>query len=692
MIDYTEAGFFTDILRLIVMKLVSVVFGFVELFYQVFMVLAKHPILDLNDLTTQLFSKISMVIAIFMIFKVSISILQNIADPSKAFDASKGIGSLFKRMVIALAIMTLLIPLNFTQTSTFNNSYAENIQKQGILFGTLTELQNRILNQNVIEKLVLGNYDKDGTTSDSKQIVNDSKRFATTVFLQFIYVNRASDNCKQEAQKKLPDVYKIKEENDSSDVDIDKEETSYGVITGTGSIYNATCKPAEGSAPIFGKKYYAFVLNGITALLAGLALAYLLLVSSVDIALRSIKLVLLRVISPIPIISYAAPGSTGKTDMLQTWSQTLVKVYFDLFIRLALMMLTVVIIQSLTKNGLAFEGFGEYGPLVGVMALILGIGSVLMFVKEGPKFISDALGIKDSGFGFGSAKGLLGIGAAAGGIGAGLTSAKDLIGNAFKASGEAVGKLGPEATMFKKIRTALGGATRVVGAGVGAALGAKPGEASKAMLQAEKRAINKIKSGIGVKDNIKAFFSDEGMDAASSRLKTYNDQIEAYGGHSSAVSNYKKMLEEESLKSKDGYSAKLTTSGGGEQDLVGFNYRKFYAALNATEGDTFQYQDGDNGPVYTFNKADYLDENKMQELQKLQARQFEAKGGNDATKDAAAQIDYYAKEVEKSGGSAPSSKAVNMNNATLTSVQSSNAARDIKQSSEYKALNKMSGK
>ncbi len=82
----------------------------------------------------------------------------------------------------------------------------------------------------------------------------------------------------------------------------------------------------------------------------------------------------------------------------------------------------------------------------------------------------------------------------------------------------------------------------------------------------------------------------------------------------------------------------------------------------------------------------------MQELQKLQARQFEAKGGNAATKDAAAQIDYYAKEVEKSGGSAPSSNAVNMNNATLTSVTSSNAARDIKQSSEYKALNKMSGK
>lgn len=684
MIDYTEAGFFPDILRLIVMFLVKTVFGFVELFYQVFMVLAKHPILDLNDLTTQLFSKISMVIAIFMIFKVSISILQNIADPSKAFDASKGVGSLFKRMVIALAIMTLLIPLNFTQTSTFNNSYAENIQKQGILFGTLTELQNRILNQNVIEKLVLGNYDKDGTTSDSKQIVNDSKRFATTVFLQFIYVNRASDNCKQEAQKKLPDVYKIKEENDSSDVDIDKEGTSYGVITGTGSIYNATCKPAEGSAPIFGKKYYAFVLNGITALLAGLALAYLLLVSSVDIALRSIKLVLLRVISPIPIISYAAPGSTGKTDMLQTWSQTLVKVYLDLFMRLALMMLTVVIIQSLTKNGLAFEGFGEYGPLVGVMALILGIGSVLMFVKEGPKFISDALGIKDSGFGFGSAKGLLGLGAAA-------VAGKDLIGNAFKAGGEAVDKLDPTASMFKKIRTALGGATKTVGAGLGAIATAKPGEASKAMLQAEKRAINKIKSGVGVKDNVKAFFSDEGLDAAGSRLKTYNDQIEAYGGHSSAVSNYKKMLEQESLKSGADYKATLTTLGGGVQNLDGFNYRKFYAALNATEGDTFQYKDS-TGAVYTFNKADYLDENKMQELQKLQAGQFEASGGNAATKDAAAQIDYYAKEVAKSGGSAPSSASVNIGNATLTSVQSSNAARDIKQSSEYKALNKMSGK
>lgn len=691
MIDYTEYSIPIDFLRGVVMLLVKAVFGFVELFYQVFMVLAKHPILDLNDLTTQLFSKISMVIAIFMIFKVSISILQNIADPSKAFDASKGIGSLFKRMVTALAIMTLLIPLNFTQTSTFNNSYAENIQKQGILFGTLTELQNRILNQNVIEKLVLGNYDKDGTTSDSKQIVNDSKRFATTVFLQFIYVNRVSDNCKQEAQKKLPDVYKIKEENDSSDVDIDKEGTSYGVITGTGSIYNATCKPAEGSAPIFGKKYYAFVLNGITALLAGLALAYLLLVSSVDIALRSIKLVLLRVISPIPIISYAAPGSTGKTDMLQTWSQTLVKVYLDLFIRLALMMLTVVIIQSLTKNGLAFEGFGEYGPLVGVMALILGIISVLMFVKEGPKFITDALGIKDSGFGLGRAFGK---------VGAGLTAAKDLVGNAFKAGGTAFDKLDKTAPFYKKLLkmpAALVRATKTGGAGLVAIATAKPGEVSKSMLQAEKRAINKMKSGVGVKDNIVSFFTDEGMDAAGSRLQKYNDQIEAYGGHSSAVSNYKKMLEQESLKSGANYEAKLKNSDGDELDLKGFNYRKFYASMNAAEGDTFEYQDGDNGPVYKFNKADYLDENKLLELQKLQAAQFEneiTSGNikNAAVQDAAAQIDYYAGEVAKSGGKAPSSADVNIDNATKTSVTSSNAARDIKQSSEYKALNKMSGK
>lgn len=691
MIDYTEAGTFTDILRLIVMLLVKIVFGFVELFYQAFMVLAKHPILDLNDLTTQLFSKISMVIAIFMIFKVSISILQNIADPSKAFDASKGIESLFKRMVTALAIMTLLIPLNFTQTSTFNNSYAENIQKQGILFGTLTELQNRILNQNVIEKLVLGNYDKDGTTSNSKQIVDDSKRFATTVFLQFIYVNRVSDNCKQEAQKILPDVYKIKEENDSSDVDIDKEETSYDVIAGTDSIYNARCKPNEGSAPIFGKKYYVFVLNGITALLAGIALAYLLLVSSIEIAIRSIKLVLLRVISPIPIISYAAPGSTGKTDMLQTWSQTLVKVYIDLFMRLALMMLTVVIIQSLTKNGLSFEGFGEYNPLVKAMALILGIISVLMFVKEGPKFITDALGIKDSGFGLGRAFGK---------VGAGLTAAKDLVGNAFKAGGTAFDKLGKADPFYKKLLkmpAALGRATKTVVSGLGAIATAKPGEVSKSMLQAEKRAINKIKSGVGVKDNIVSFFTDEGTDAAGSRLKKYNDQIEAYGGHSSAVSNYKKMLEQESLKSGANYEAKLKNSDGDELDLKGFNYRKFYASMNAAEGDTFEYQDGDNGPVYKFNKADYLDENKLLELQKLQAAQFEneiTSGNleNAAVQDAAAQIDYYAGEVAKSGGKALSSADVNIDNATKTSVQSSNAARDIKQSSEYKSLNKMSGK
>ena len=684
MIDYTEAGFFTDILRLIVMKLVGVVFGFVELFYQVFMVLAKHPILDLNDLTTQLFSKISMVIAIFMIFKVSISILQNIADPSKAFDASKGIGSLFKRMVTALAIMTLLIPLNFTQTSTFNNSYAENIQKQGILFGTLTELQNRILNQNVIEKLVLGNYDKDGTTSDSKQIVNDSKRFATTVFLQFIYVNRVSDNCKQEAQKKLPDVYKIKEENASSDVDVDKEETSYGVITGTGSIYNATCKPAEGSAPIFGKKYYAFVLNGITALLAGLALAYLLLVSSVDIALRSIKLVLLRVISPIPIISYAAPGSTEKTDMLQTWSQTLVKVYIDLFIRLALMMLTVVIIQSLTKNGLAFEGFGEYGPLVGVMALILGIGSVLMFVKEGPKFIADALGIKDSGFSFGSAKGLLGVGAAYGGLKAAGLGAKDLVRNMFKAGEEkekAVGATGVGARL-RGMFAALGSGI----AGIGAAASAKPGERAKAMLEAQQRGINRIKSGIKPGDYISAAINGDGLDPYGGTLKMLNDRKDAFSKIASLTDRYIGAVNKHINSEEPKCEWELKDSEGNIYKEKEFNLKQFKMARESTIGGTFTY----NGVV--IKKRDY-DAAKLEEMEKTMIANFETNGGNDETKYIKEQIDYFQKEAQKAGGTiSTAASAINYSNAENYSLENQKSVSDIENSSQYKALNKMSKK
>lgn len=684
MIDYTEAGFFTDILRLIVMKLVGVVFGFVELFYQVFMVLAKHPILDLNDLTTQLFSKISMVIAIFMIFKVSISILQNIADPSKAFDASKGIGSLFKRMVTALAIMTLLIPLNFTQTSTFNNSYAENIQKQGILFGTLTELQNRILNQNVIEKLVLGNYDKDGTTSDSKQIVKDSKRFATTVFLQFIYVNRVSDNCKQEAQKKLPDVYKIKEENASSDVDVDKEETSYGVITGTGSIYNATCKPAEGSAPIFGKKYYAFVLNGITALLAGLALAYLLLVSSVDIALRSIKLVLLRVISPIPIISYAAPGSTEKTDMLQTWSQTLVKVYIDLFIRLALMMLTVVIIQSLTKNGLAFEGFGEYGPLVGVMALILGIGSVLMFVKEGPKFIADALGIKDSGFSFGSAKGLLGVGAAYGGLKAAGLGAKDLVRNMFKAGEEkekAVGATGVGARL-RGMFAALGSGI----AGIGAAASAKPGERAKAMLEAQQRGINRIKSGIKPGDYISAAINGDGLDPYGGTLKMLNDRKDAFSKIASLTDRYIGAVNKHINSEEPKCEWELKDSEGNIYKEKEFNLKQFKMARESTIGGTFTY----NGVV--IKKRDY-DAAKLEEMEKTMIANFETNGGNDETKYIKEQIDYFQKEAQKAGGTiSTAASAINYSNAENYSLENQKSVSDIENSSQYKALNKMSKK
>jgi len=129
--------------------------------------------------------------------------------------------------------------------------------------------------------------------------------------------------------------------------------------------------------------------------LVGFVTAFFLLSMCLDLAIRTIKLAFLQIISPIPIIAYIDPGSK---KIFTNWVTESITTYIDLFIRIFLISFLIFFVGLLKDVNLG-------SPLL-TIALIIG---VLLFVQRTPKLINDMLGIDLKGDFFGTAKSSLGF-------------------------------------------------------------------------------------------------------------------------------------------------------------------------------------------------------------------------------------------------------------------------------------------
>lgn len=146
---------------------------------------------------------------------------------------------------------------------------------------------------------------------------------------------------------------------------------------------------------------YANLYRPMFSTIAGIFIIWILLTFCFDLAIRSVKLGLLQLIAPIPILMSIDPKN-GK-QKLDSWIQATISTFVSLFVKVAIINFGIYLIylvsqlqygQVLSDGTIAptqLEGFD--GTLTAAF-LILGI---LMFVKDAPKLISDVLGIKMEG-------------------------------------------------------------------------------------------------------------------------------------------------------------------------------------------------------------------------------------------------------------------------------------------------------
>lgn len=409
---------FSQLIRGFFATIDSAVYGFIAIVYNLIEDLANTSILSMTDMN-EFASRIYALLGIFMLFKVSFSIISYIVSPDKISDSSTGMGGIIKNVLITL-VLILIVPTCFT---------------------LLYEAQSAILSENIIPKLLLGT-NSDANTIDNEVYVAPACQEIEGDFedkqKDEKYATSAKDNGNYIALMVFRNFYQL------GDGSVEPEDSSYynekflPAYCGFGEnrigvsyllqsgIYNGPIeklpsgdleKFLEGISDIIdiiqpgnyigrsigdwvisklglGPSTYYIDYNYFISTIVGIFVIFILVSMAFDVAIRSVKLTFLQLISPIPIISYVDPKS-GKDGMFKRWYTEVFKTWASLFIRLLALFFGVYLIKQLGQ--LYRIGNHKYLSSNFWIQLFMLLG-ILMFCKELPKLLEQLIpGMKDSG-------------------------------------------------------------------------------------------------------------------------------------------------------------------------------------------------------------------------------------------------------------------------------------------------------
>ena len=445
------ASIIRDAIRLLFATLDHAFYSILQAVYELFFNVASAEIISDSTVMT-FFGRIQLILGVFMMFQLAMTILKGIVNPDSFMDAKTGAGNLITRIITALVLLTMLVPLNIPA----NNEYEEQVRSNGILFGTLYSLQHRLLANNTLGILIFGNNSVDyvSSNSDTSELRKSSRVFTATVMKSFYRINLLPESQRTQHQEGKDDaIFNANRVCKNIDNDLltayTREDADPDDITG---MVNETCL-VNVQGHILPRKMYAFTYMPLLSLIVAIVFIFILISFSVDVAVRAIKLAVLRLIAPIPIIGYMDPKGS-KDSSFNAWTKAVTSTYLDLFIRLASVYFVIFLISDIIRNGLVVN---HHGGVLGFFTTILIFIGLFVFAKQAPKFIKEVLGLKgDTGNIFSGLGTIVGAGAAVSGVVSGGIS-------------NAVANHKPGDTSFKNVgKTVLAGLTGAVGGGYAA--------------------------------------------------------------------------------------------------------------------------------------------------------------------------------------------------------------------------------
>lgn len=637
MVDNTERGIILDGFRSIMAGLDRVVYNLLSVIYEIFFNVATANIISGQTVKT-FYSRVQLILGVVIMFKVAISLFNGIMNPDSLNDGKNGFSSIIKRVVMVLIMFVLMVPLNIPNagnsddyTSNSQSSWNARMNENGILFGTLYEVQSRLLSQNIVSKLILGtdysaSNDEDDDPNSISNFANDTlhlnvneneyekaaRQLSSIVLRCFVTINLESEYgdpaedddrmCKEDSEPKLENYdksYAVYEDDDSTASEILAE-------------INQMCDIQT----VFGGERYAYnYLFGFSTIV-GILFVIIIVSFTVDAAIRVFKLAILRLIAPIPIISYIDPKTEST---FQNWVKILGKTFADLFVRLAIINFVIFFIREFGTNSLGVTVAGN--GLVGVFSKIFIYLGLLMFAKEAPKFIADSLGIKDTGKFklFGGLGRLHATGSMlAGTVGSAATNWRAFRQEQPKREDVLQHPIAARASNFFRRGVGAAGSALIGGAGgliTGAnALSGAESDFNKNVVRAQqnRNAQRASHSTMIGRFNDRQAQLWTGQSLADRDKQALDANIKA----KEAIGNFKKRAQEEARKNSNITGSVNIQGPNGTTRSVVANYEKLIAAMGAKDSSgNFTYNGGQ------YNVSDF-DTNVLNELLKSQTNTY----------------------------------------------------------------------
>lgn len=336
--------------------------------YDIFDYLSKLNIFKEADYQN-IVNRVYIILGLIMLFVLAYSLLRAVINPDEFSKGETSFPNLIKNVVISLVIIVIL-PTAFT-----------------VVFN----IQNSILNNDVIPKLILDDYSLSEENDIGGRLIA-FYTFEAFLFPDYDYCDSLGFEdltlCRMSAGALKADDGWFGQWGDH----ITKTDDA---VLNQGRSFTWYSKYSELVRD--GKLKYYFPIS--TA--AGIFILWVMANFCFDMAIRVIKLAFYQIIAPIPVVCRILPGGKMK-DVFSNWVRQVISIFAEVFIRIGAMTIGVYLINIIVEM---FTGAkGRYLPNISSLnwaqrpiAMALLIMGAVIFIRQVPKILGDLLKLDTGG-------------------------------------------------------------------------------------------------------------------------------------------------------------------------------------------------------------------------------------------------------------------------------------------------------
>lgn len=343
--------------------------GVYRLIYLTFYIFEKLGSARIIEVTQGIVNRISLIIGLFMVFRVTFAFVQYIVDPDAMLDKKKGAANIIKKIIISIVLLG--------STST--------------LFNLAFKAQDLIIDNQIIGKIIFNSSSSNGYDSDSLYSTPENSstfggRLSAEVFSAFYRLNPEASP-KDSDQEDCKTWLTNDDGNSGYSKLKEKIAQNKGALSGYKNSPAAICLNEQDSSDEY---IVDFDAGGFLALAFGIAVLYTIFIFTIQVGVRVIQLAYLQIIAPIPIIMYITPKGD---EQLKKWGQQCSTTFLDFFMRCTIIYFAILVIQNIWETGFISKllsagtesSNGWETMYVGVIMII----AVLTFAKKVPNLIKE---------------------------------------------------------------------------------------------------------------------------------------------------------------------------------------------------------------------------------------------------------------------------------------------------------------